>query len=298
MTLTDVIDAYVLLQQSLGKRFESARTLLRRFSREVGNPHIQEVEAADLATFLRGSGPLSATWTLKYRVLTGFYRFAITRGYVDSSPLPTSQPKLPPQQSPYVYSTDEIRRLLDATSALRVANIRLKAMYRTLLMLLYGGGLRVGEALSLTLRDVDLTERIITVRNTKFFKTRMVPIGPKLSLELAAHVTTIHDPHGQAVVLPTCRQAVPACSTGGGDRLPRRRESSATPARSTSHCRRAPGCGVVSYWAGCPTAPAAIGNLPRPRRSQVHSALSANDAGTPPGGEPPLCRLLAMGEPS
>ncbi|HLQ89285.1 MAG TPA: integrase, partial [Xanthobacteraceae bacterium] len=154
MTLIDVIDTYVLLQQSLGKRFESARTLLRRFSREVGNPHIQEVEAADLATFLRGSGPLSATWTLKYRVLTGFYRFAITRGYVDSSPLPTSQPKLPPQQSPYVYSTDEIRRLLDATSALRVANIRLKAMYRTLLMLLYGGGLRVGEALSLTLRDV------------------------------------------------------------------------------------------------------------------------------------------------
>ena len=61
-------------------------------------------------------------------------------------------------------------------------------MYRTLLMLLYGGGLRVGEALSLTLRDVDLTEQIITVRNTKFFKTRLVPIGPKLALELAAHV--------------------------------------------------------------------------------------------------------------
>ena len=78
MTLTDVIDAYVLLQQSLGKRFKSARTLLRQFSREMGNPRIDEVEAADVATFLRGSGPLSATWTLKYRVLSGFYRFAIT----------------------------------------------------------------------------------------------------------------------------------------------------------------------------------------------------------------------------
>jgi integrase/recombinase XerD len=208
MTLTDVIDAYVLLQRSLGKRFDSARTLLRRFSREIGNPHIQEVEAADLATFLRGSGPLSATWTLKYRVLTGFYRFAITRGYVDNSPLPTSQPKLPPQQSPYVYSTDEIRRLLDAASALRVANIRLKAMFRTLLMLLYGGGLRVGEALSLTLRDVDLTERIITVRNTKFFKTRMVPIGPKLSLELAGHVQRRRQlplPAGEDSILFTTR---------------------------------------------------------------------------------------------
>jgi integrase len=54
--------------------------------------------------------------------------------------------------------------------------------------LLYGAGLRVGEALSLTLRDIDLIERIITVCNTKFFKTRLVPIGPNLTRELAAHI--------------------------------------------------------------------------------------------------------------
>lgn len=188
MRLTEVIDTYVLLQQSLGKRFESGRTLLRRFSREMGNPDIQEVEAENVAAFLRGSGPLSATWGLKYRVLSGFYRFAISRGHVDCLPLPLSQPKLPPQQSPYVYSTDELRRLIDATSALNVTDIRLNVMYRTLLMLLYGAGLRVGEALSLTLRDVDLIERIITVRDTKFFKTRLVPIGPKLTDELAMYV--------------------------------------------------------------------------------------------------------------
>ena len=151
MTLSEVIDAYVLLQQSQGRRFESARTLLRQFSREMGNPRIGEVDAGRVAAFLRGSGALSATWTLKYRVLSGFYRFAISRGHVDSCPLPTSQPKLPPQQSPYIYSTDELRRLLDAAAALCVTNRRLRAMYRTLIMLLYGAGLRVGEALSLTL---------------------------------------------------------------------------------------------------------------------------------------------------
>ena len=247
-----MIDAYVLLQQSLGMRFESARTLLRQFSREMGNPRIEEVEAATRRRIPSRIGPLSATWTLKYRVLSGFYRFAISRGYVDSSPLPTSQPKLPPQQSPYIYSTDELRRLLDATSALRVANSRLKAMYRTLLMLLYGAGLRVGEALSLTLRDVDLAERIITVRNTKFFKTRLVPIGPKLTRELAAHIqrrgsfrcpqVRIHrySPRARASGGPT------SMSSGCSSMSDERPGSAALPARVALH-----GCTIFATLPPC-----------------------------------------------
>ena len=58
-------------------------------------------------------------------------------------------------------------------------------MYCTLLLLLYGTAMRIGEALRLTLQDVDLAERVITVRCTKFFKTRPVP---KLADELAAHL--------------------------------------------------------------------------------------------------------------
>ena len=97
--------------------------------------------------------------------------------------------KLPPPQSPYIYSTDELRRLLDATLAPFAGDHRLPAqMYRTLLLLLYGSGLRIGEALNLAVRDIDLTDQIIIVRNTKFFKTRLVPIGPKLAHELAAHL--------------------------------------------------------------------------------------------------------------
>ncbi len=189
MKLIDVIDAYVALQQSLGLRFEAARRLLRQFSREMGDIRIDEVRPQAVADFLRGAGPLSATWALKYRVLSGLYRFAIGRGHVGGSPLPTGLPKLPPQQTPYVYSTDELRRLINATSTLHVGHSRQQApMYRTLILLLYGSGLRIGEVLALTLRDVDLVQRLITVRNTKFFKTRLVPIGPKLTQELAVHL--------------------------------------------------------------------------------------------------------------
>ncbi len=189
MKLIEIINAYVTLQRSLGMRFEAAGRLLQQFNREMGNPQIDKVRPEAVATFLLGTGSLSATWALKYSVLSGFYRFAISRGHVDGSPLPVSLPKLPPQQSPYVYSIDELRRLLDATASLYVAHSRFQApMYRTLLLLLYGSGMRIGEALGATLRDIDLHESAIVVRNTKFFKTRLVPIGPKLKKELAAHI--------------------------------------------------------------------------------------------------------------
>ncbi|HSY67437.1 MAG TPA: tyrosine-type recombinase/integrase [Edaphobacter sp.] len=188
MNMTEVVEVYLARQRSLGMRFESAERMLHRFCRTLGNPEISKVEPELVATFLRGQGSLSASWLLRYRVLTGLYKFAIGRGYVDCSPLPTALPKLPPQQTPYVYSTEELRRSLDATEVLRVGHSpQVPAMYRTLILLLYGTGMRIGEALRLTLQDVDLTEQVITIRDTKFFKTRLVPIGPRLNRELIGY---------------------------------------------------------------------------------------------------------------
>jgi integrase len=149
----------------------------------------------------------------RYWVLSGLYRFAISRGYAAFSPLPTTFPKLPPQQTPYVYSTEELRRLLDATSILKVGHRpHVPAMYRTLLLLLYGSGMRIGEALRLVLQDVDLAEQVITIRDTKFFKTRLVPIGPKLTQELVGHIERrrrLPLPHGEKSPLFTTRDGRP-----------------------------------------------------------------------------------------
>jgi len=48
--------------------------------------------------------------------------------------------------------------------------------------------LRVSEAISLTVSDVDLIQQLVTVRNTKFHKTRIVPIGPRLTQHLTAYL--------------------------------------------------------------------------------------------------------------
>ena len=59
---------------------------------------------------------------------------------------------------------------MEATAVLHHCASRLQAStYRTLLLLLYGTGMRVGEALGLTLSDVDLPQRVITVRDPKLW---------------------------------------------------------------------------------------------------------------------------------
>ena len=59
---------------------------------------------------------------------------------------------------------------------------------RALLLLLYGAGLRISEALRLTLGDMDLAERLLTIRETKFYKTRLVPMGSDLTQALTAYL--------------------------------------------------------------------------------------------------------------
>jgi integrase/recombinase XerD len=200
-----------------GHGFESAGHLLRQFCRAMGDPEIDEVTPEAVAEFLQGATALTATWMLKYRVLTACTDSPSAEGTC-VSPLPTTLTKLPPQQTPYVYSTEELRRLLEATSILRIGHKpQVPAMYRTLLLLLYESNMRIGEALRLALQDVDLTEQVITIRDTKFFKTRLVPIGPKLNRELVAHVERrrlLPLPHGEASPLFTTRDGRPWQYTG------------------------------------------------------------------------------------
>ena len=60
---------------------------------------------------------------------------------------------------------------------------------QTLLLFLYGTGLRVRESLALTQADVDLAAGVVTVHKSKFFKSRLVPLGPQLLRVLVTYAT-------------------------------------------------------------------------------------------------------------
>jgi integrase len=190
MKLHDIVEAYVDYKHSLGMRFRSQAAVLRAFDRAMGDIAVAEVKPESVLAFIAGTGPITARWIENHRVLGGFYRYAVGRGFATLSPLPTDTPRPPTQLTPYIYTVDELKRLLAATEILQTPLSPLLALtMRTLFLLLYGTGMRIGEALSLTLQDVDLENRVLMVRDSKFFKTRLVPIGPRLTTVLTDYLS-------------------------------------------------------------------------------------------------------------
>jgi integrase/recombinase XerD len=187
--LRDLIADYVDFRQAMGLKFTSCNDRLQAFCRAVGNDiDVCDVDAKRVLSFL--GRPTTCYWHDKYSMLNVFYRYAISRGHVSSSPLPATVPKLPPRFVPYIYSVDEVRRLLNATASYRKTHLLLEPYtFRAVLLTLYGAGLRISEALSLTIGDVDFSEGVLLIRETKFYKSRLLPIGSHLKQALMKYAT-------------------------------------------------------------------------------------------------------------
>jgi integrase len=90
---------------------------------------------------------------------------------------------------PYVFTQAQIRDLFAAADQIRpdARSPRREVMLPLIFRLLYGCGLRVSEALRLQLRDVDLGRGILTIREAKFRKDRLVPMAPSLVVRLRSY---------------------------------------------------------------------------------------------------------------
>jgi integrase/recombinase XerD len=138
MTLQALVTPYIAFRESLGEAFCSQARVLRQFSRAMGTDlAAPAVQPERVKTFLDGTRPLSSYWHRKQSMLRGFYRYAIARGLVASSPLPAQAPKRPPAMTPSIYPHEDLRRLLEATTALRRANRQREPdTFRVILLLL------------------------------------------------------------------------------------------------------------------------------------------------------------------
>ena len=192
MNLHDLVERYVALHRALGKPYVSNASRLRSFVRAIGpGVSVADVTTERVNAFLTGggAGPPTRNYHVKYSILRGFFLYAKSRGHVGTIPLPALAPKPPPPFQPYVYSHEELRRLVRAVDSVRRRrDCTLEpATLRAVLLLLYGAGLRISEALALDRQDVDLAGCLLRVRAGKCFKSRLLPLGATLARALTLY---------------------------------------------------------------------------------------------------------------
>lgn len=118
----------------------------------------------------------------RYHLLRRFCRFLARRRQGTFIPGEPLRPRRRPSPPPYIYSREEVHRLLGSALSVRdwerqhPCPIRSKTMH-AIILLLATAGLRISEGLHLTLQDVDLEHHVLSVRQSKFRKSRLVPIS-------------------------------------------------------------------------------------------------------------------------
>lgn len=183
MKIEKLISQYTIYRKSLGEKFEVDARCLKAFCKAIGpSKNIQSVPENMINNFLYGDSKIVTSWWFrKHSALLRFYQYALTHHYVDAIPLPCVLPKRPQPFIPYIYSREELKLLFDtALIYQKIKSHTSPFMVRVVLVLTYALGLRLHETLSIALNDIDMDNLVITIQQSKFYKSRLVPFNQKI----------------------------------------------------------------------------------------------------------------------
>jgi integrase/recombinase XerD len=183
--LRDQVELYISLRQTLGYQLREPAANLRAFARfatERGDTHIRASTALEWAT----EAPSPHARYIRLRDVARWARFSHAEDARHEVPAnPFHAPKR--RSLPYIYTSEEVARLVAAASLLRESYPLRRKVYATLLGLIAATGLRVSEALDLRLSDL-LPDSVLQIRRTKFGKSRLVPLHPTAAQALSDYL--------------------------------------------------------------------------------------------------------------
>jgi integrase len=195
--LVDWVEEYVAYRRNLGYRLDVDRRELLRFAKFVSSTgHRGSVTTEIVLRWVQ----LAQSANYQHR------RFEMVRSFAKYLAIYEPKTEIPSREilrlkchrpEPYIYSEQQVIDLLQACGQLSPPRGLRPWTYRTLFGLIAATGLRVSEALKLNRDDVDLDQGVLTVRQTKFYKSRFVPvhISTREMLRHYAELRDCHHPH-------------------------------------------------------------------------------------------------------
>lgn len=180
--LGPVIREHITRMQSLGYRYEVKARDLRRFDRFLQRrPDLAAAPLPELLAAWRHESPgLRHQLRVQQcgRTLSKALHRKDTSKPILSIDVGLQHRVIQQERRAYVFAEAEIERLLDAARTFPSRNAPLRPIaLHAMITLAYCAGLRLGEIVSLTLGDLDLEAGLLEIRDTKFFKSRRLPLA-------------------------------------------------------------------------------------------------------------------------
>ncbi len=185
------------LRRALGRKYYNAEATLRRLDRFLAQrvPRARDLTLPVLEAWFATQPELRPQSRVAYlRIIRQFClhrRRTVPDAFVpDRFQHPSIWPGRPAPRLPVVFTEQQVRELLRAALALPPSrgNPERGRTFFTLLLLLYATGMRISEAIGLSVSDIDFSAGTLLVRESKFFKTRLVPAATDVLQHLQIHV--------------------------------------------------------------------------------------------------------------
>lgn len=171
--ITEAVDSYLSLRRAQGFVFRVQEKIVRRFAQfasERGDDHVRSATVIEWA-----SQPLSlCSRDHRLKIVAAFARYLQLEDARHEVPPPNVFGFRKTRRIPFIFTPDQIHRLIEAATRLRPLDSLRPHTYSTLFALLVTTGLRISEARRLRLKD--LTADGLLVLKTKFAKSRLVPL--------------------------------------------------------------------------------------------------------------------------
>jgi integrase len=176
-TVRAAVKDYLALRRGLGFKLKKHQCLLEEFASFLEQESTSQITSRlALRWATRPKHIQPAEWAARLGVVRGFARYWSATDATTEVPPDGLLPYRPCRAKPYLYSEEQIVQLLEAAKNMPAAHNLQPWTYHCLLGLRAVTGLRISEALNLRCADIDWSGGVLTIREAKFGKSRLVPL--------------------------------------------------------------------------------------------------------------------------
>lgn len=182
---------YLELRRSLGYVMKNSENVLRQFDRYLAEefPHSETITRLAVVGYLGTIKNMAASTRSDYlSQLRQFCRHMVQFHPDTYMPEKNLEPWAKGIHAPYIFSRGDVAKLMLLAMQLPPPSSLRPHTFSTIIGLLWATGIRPAEAMNLDIQDVDLSDGILWIRETKFYKSRLAPLSSSTTRALGCYL--------------------------------------------------------------------------------------------------------------